>query len=189
MGSSWPRYVTKSGDLPVTSGLSTLLRVTVSLPFTWIQRAGRPVQIQEQAETRTMLSQMAPGLLCPEGYRSVSLSRNVGHNSTLRCISALGDWLQLRGQSETGGSCFKLSLDPVYRELWACNSTGLIWKLKCCYPSLLLGSSVQSARGGFLLCQEIEHRRDFSCAILIVCTSESQALYPGDLCTESYGAR
>lgn len=88
MGSSWPRYVTKSGDLPVTSGLSTLLRVTVSLPFPWIQRAGRPVQILAQAETRTMLSQMAPGLLCPEGCRNLSLSRNFGHNSTLS-VSAL----------------------------------------------------------------------------------------------------
>jgi len=47
-------------------------------------------QLWEQAETGRVLSQTAPGFVCPEGSRQVPWSRSVGLTSALRCVKALG---------------------------------------------------------------------------------------------------
>lgn len=49
--------------------------------------------VWEQAETRRILSQTAPGFLRPKGFRRVSLSRNWGVTSALVFVSAFGDRL------------------------------------------------------------------------------------------------
>ena len=67
-----------------------------------VQRAVGLGQLQAQAETRRILSQAAPGFLCPEGSRQIIQSRSVFLSLFSGVSVFLENRFQLWLQAETG---------------------------------------------------------------------------------------
>lgn len=74
VGSTCARKVNRRGDLPCTLKMVQTSACHALSPGTGVQRAVGPGQVQAQAQTRMVLSQMAPALLCPEEARRVHWS-------------------------------------------------------------------------------------------------------------------
>lgn len=58
------------------SGFSALLNVWLSPERIWVHRTVAPGQLCVQEETRSIISQTAPGFLYPEGYKWIPLNRS-----------------------------------------------------------------------------------------------------------------